>query len=155
MIRKTLVAFAAAIVTMSGVVLAAPASATLAAHHHSGTQPTPYPASVVTQLRIDMEPSTITVGRCARANITVRSAVHRHPTGTVQVQLNGNSYNVTLQHGRASFCISGLPVGNYTVVAQYSPTSGSIWKSSTDTDLLRVVRRGHNDWHNDMKYRRL
>ena len=154
MIRKTLIAVAATIVTISGVALAAPASASLATHHDEGKKPKPYPASVVTQIRIDMEPSVIKVGRCAQANITVRSAVNRRPTGSVKVQVDGQTFYVGLKNGRASLCIPGLGIGTYTVVADYRPTPGSIWKPSSDTDLLRVVGRGHNDWHDDMKFSR-
>ena len=154
MIRKALIALAAAIVTISGVALAAPASASLATHRDGGTKPKPYPASVVTQIRIDMEPSTIRVGRCAWANITVRSAVFRRPTGSVQVQVDGRTFYVGLINGRASLCIPGLGVGSYTVVANYRPTPGSIWKPSSDADFLRVVRRGQNNCHHDMRYSR-
>ena len=155
MLRKTLVALASAIVAISGVALAAPATAlSPGLHHEGGGKPPPYPASVITQTRVDMEPSTVKVGRCAWANITVRSAVGR-PTGSVELQVGGNSYSATLSNGRARLCISNLPVGTYIVVASYSPTGGSIWKPSGDTDFLRVVRNTPGNCHQDKRYSRL
>ena len=155
MLRKTLIALASAIVAISGVALAAPATAVSPGlHHEGGVKPPPYPASVITQSRVDMEPSTVKVGRCAWANITVRSAVGR-PTGSVQLQVGGNSYSATLSNGRARLCISNLPVGTYIVVASYSPTGGSIWKPSGDSDLLRVVKSTPGNCHQDKRYSRL
>ena len=68
-------------------------------------------------------------------NETVIVTVNPEATGTVTITVNGRTETATLVDGKATFTVSGLNAGNYTVIVKYSGDS-NFANSTVNADFV-------------------
>ena len=94
----------------------------------------------VSKLNADMNVivSNITYG----SDETITVTVNNKATGTVTIAVNGKDYTEAIVNGKATFNVSGLAAGNYTVAVSYS---GDTNFNGTSTNLEFTVSKINPD----------
>jgi hypothetical protein len=106
----------------------------------NGTGTAATAVSTTTTLQSSLNPSTS--GQLVTFTATVAAASGTAtPTGTVQFSVDGSTVGspVTVNSGSATYATTALPVATHSITAVYTPTTGSVFTTSSATALSQVV----------------
>lgn len=86
-------------------------------------------AAAATTTSVVLDPATVVEGSTSTARVQVSSAAGK-PSGTVQVQVNGQSIDGTVTDGVAEIALPVLPLGLHDVTATFTPANAGFFTGS-------------------------